>query len=1086
MELCSVCNKKVKRSKAHFCQNCLRCSHSKCCGTEYKFLKDVWLCKLCRYDVFPFNDSEQNPEQTDNELSDFKTFFDQLNTVNSDNKSTSEVDDVTRINCKYYSCDEFVSIPSKSKSLSFFHVNISSLEKHFDELSSLFLRLQHNFDVIGISETRLNHVSSDNICLPGYAFLHTPSDSNAGGVGIYISNKHTFKPRPDISDILFSSKCLESIFVELVLKGRKNIIVGCIYKHPLMSLDDFNNYYLSPLLSKIDKEKKTVLLLGDFNVNLLKVKTDTTCANFLDLLGSYHILPFISLPTRITNQSSTLIDNIFVSPSSNSLLSGNLTVSLSDHLPQFIFFQNEFISNVNQKLGYYRKWTNFDEIKFREEFDQINWDEVLALEKEDPEFSFNTFLCKFDLLFDKHVPLTKQTKRQLRLKDKPWISKGILRSMEVRDNYLREFQNSSNPGIKLFLQFRYKFYRNRIVSLLRISKKLHYSNYFLQNSNNLKKIWKGVNEIISSNPSKSNPNITLEIGNSLSSDPGTVAQTFNDFFSSIADKLREKVPFSRHHFSEWLKLPNPQSFFISPVLPREIFLLISSFDKNKSTGPNSIPIIIFNCVLDSLSNILSKLINLSFSTGIFPSKIKEAKVIPIFKKGSPLKVENYRPISLLSNLDKIFEKVMYNRLSKFLTNCKTLYPLQFGFRSNHSTTNLLINCIEKIFKALDSGNFGCSVFIDLQKAFDTVDHHILFSKLRHYGIRGLALSWFKSFLSFRKQFVSISGSRSKSQYISHGVPQGSVLGPLLFLLYINDLHEAIPYSTVNLFADDTMLFKSDTSTKALTKKINIDLKCLTNWLNANKISVNSAKTELIIFRPKFKIIDHDIKIKIQGQRLFPSNAVKYLGVYIDQHLSWNDHIEFVSGKLRRANGALSKLRHFVSSEILACLYNAFFHSHLSFSSQIWGQRENLRTRRILTLQKRALRIITSSDFNAPSSPLFLQLRLLSFFDFIKLQNIILIHQALNSKLPSPLIELLDLQSVTLNARNNDRPSRAKPGLLRLPRVSTVSFGNHSIQYQSIQSWNVLQSYLPIEDISILSLNRLKYFAKFYFLSSYLN
>ena len=216
----------------------------------------------------------------------------------------------------------------------------------------------------------------------------------------------------------------------------------------------------------------------------------------------------------------------------------------------------------------------------------------------------------------------------------------------------------------------------------------------------------------------------------------------------------------------------------------------------------------------------------------------------------------------MSNIDKILQKLVHKRLISFLERNHVLYSMQFGFRSKHSTTNALIYCIETIFKSLDSGNFGCSIFIDLQKAFDTVDHCILLSKLEHYGIRGLPLSWFKSFLSERTQFVSISGVCSNSKTISHGVPQGSVLGPLLFLIYINDLNAAIPYSTVNLFADDTMFYTSDLSLKCLTKKMNIDTKCLCNWLNSNKISLNPTKTELLLFHPKRKPVTYDVRIKI--------------------------------------------------------------------------------------------------------------------------------------------------------------------------------------------------------------------------------
>ena len=318
----------------------------------------------------------------------------------------------------------------------------------------------------------------------------------------------------------------------------------------------------------------------------------------------------------------------------------------------------------------------------------------------------------------------------------------------------------------------------------------------------------------------------------------------------------------------------------------------------------------------------------------------------------------------------------------------------------------------------------------------------------------------------------------------HGVPQGSVLGPLLFLIYINDLHEAIPFSIVNLFADDTMLFNQNHSLKSLTNKTNIDLKCLCNWLNANLISLNSTKTEIILFRPKRNATNYDFKFKINGKRLYTSKVVKYLGVLIDENLNWRNHIESVSLKLKRANGALSKIRHYIPEDILLSIYYALFHSHMSYSSLVWAQHQNVHTRRVLTLQKNALRLISFSDFNAPSSPIFLNFRILSFFDSIQLLNIILIHQLLNHKLPLPLCTLFDLDSLSRNARLNRFPSRTKTGILQLPRVSSVRFGNHSIRYQSILSWNLVQNFLTIDDISTLSLNRLKSFVKFYFLSSY--
>ena len=261
-------------------------------------------------------------------------------------------------------------------------------------------------------------------------------------------------------------------------------------------------------------------------------------------------------------------------------------------------------------------------------------------------------------------------------------------------------------------------------------------------------------------------------------------------------------------------------------------------------------------------------------TGVFPSVLKTAKVVPVFKKDSKLNYSNYRPISLLSNIEKILEKFIYKRLYAFPDYNNITYDLQFGFRQEYSTSHALINITENIRKALDDGNIGCGVFVDLQKAFDTVDHQILLAKLNHYGIRGVSNDWFKSYLSNRNQYVSINGYESGLAAINCGVPQGSVLGPLPFLLYINDLNQAIKFCKVHHFADDTNLLCLSNSIKKLSKLVNADLKHLLNWLNANKISLNVKKTEMIIFKSKQKKLEGDLKIKLCGKRLYPTESVK--------------------------------------------------------------------------------------------------------------------------------------------------------------------------------------------------------------------
>ena len=281
-----------------------------------------------------------------------------------------------------------------------------------------------------------------------------------------------------------------------------------------------------------------------------------------------------------------------------------------------------------------------------------------------------------------------------------------------------------------------------------------------------------------------------------------IANIFNDYLSSIAEKTKANITFSNKSFQDFLHHPNAVSLFTTLIDSLELSLIIPLLNSEKSTGPNSLPTKILKLLINDISTHLADIFNLSFSSGVFPSILKIAKVIPVHKKESKQFCSNYRPISLLSNIDKIIEKIMYNRIYRFLDKNNIIYSLQFGFRQHYSTSYALLNLTEAIMKALDDGNFACGIFVDLQKAFDTVDHSILLSKLYHYRIRGLANKWFESYLANCKQFVSVNGFESSTSSITCSIPQASVWGPLLFLIYINDLHVAIKHCKVHHFAYD--------------------------------------------------------------------------------------------------------------------------------------------------------------------------------------------------------------------------------------------------------------------------------------------
>ena len=510
-------------------------------------------------------------------------------------------------------------------------------------------------------------------------------------------------------------------------------------------------------------------------------------------------------------------------------------------------------------------------------------------------------------------------------------------------------------------------------------------------------------------------------------------------------------------------------------------MISGNINNNKACGPNSIPNKIFHLIKQIIAEPLADIINLSFTTGIYIDKLKVAKVIPIFKeKGDKLLSENFRPISLLSNINKIFEKIMHERLYAFLEAQGSIYENQFGFRKNNSTTHALLDLTENIRQTIDNNMFSCGVFIDLQKAFDTGDHNILLKKLEYYGIRGIANDWFHSYLTNRKQYVSISGFESEVVNMDFGVPQGSVLGPLLFLVYINDLHKAIKFSKTRHFADDTNLLIENKTLKQLNKQLNYDLRQLCNWLKANKISLNCSKTELILFRHPNKPINYDLKVKINGTKLMPSTFVKYLGINLDSHLNWSYQVDCLAPKLTRAAGMLSKIRHYVSTATLRNIYFGIFSSLLTYGCQIWGQFCNKHIYRLQHIQNRALRIINFADFRESTNPLYFKSNILKLTDYVKLQNFYYVHNSINKNLPIPLINSFKIAADTYT---HDTRGASQCKLL-LPKAKTQSYGINSINYQSVGFWNTIVNEFPEENFLLQSKSMCKKKVTTYLINQY--
>uniref|UniRef100_A0A8C6KCG5 Reverse transcriptase domain-containing protein n=1 Tax=Nothobranchius furzeri TaxID=105023 RepID=A0A8C6KCG5_NOTFU len=369
--------------------------------------------------------------------------------------------------------------------------------------------------------------------------------------------------------------------------------------------------------------------------------------------------------------------------------------------------------------------------------------------------------------------------------------------------------------------------------------------------------------------------------------------------------------------------------------------------------------------------------NLSISTGKFPDAMEAAKAIPLYKSGNKHSFNNDRPVSLLPQFSKILEKGFESRLDKLIEKNYILNNEQYGFRTKHSTAMTIMELTDKISTAIDNKNDFVSVFIDLKKPFDVIDHSRLLQKLSQYGIRGVAHQWVKTDLEQRKQFVQIKDHKSKLCEINCGVPQGSVLGPKLFILFINDLVNVSKTLCTILFADDTTLFYSGSNIEEVAKVINDELIQIKSWFDINRLTLNLNKTHFILFNDKK---NSDVSLEIDGIEIQRVKETKFLGVLIDEDLSWKSHISYIKGKIAKSLGVLHRLKFLLTNSGLLALYNSLLVPHLTYCVEIWGATYKNYTQPVFILQKRALRIINYSGCRDPSNPLFIKYKLLKFHD----------------------------------------------------------------------------------------------------------
>jgi hypothetical protein len=551
------------------------------------------------------------------------------------------------------------------------------------------------------------------------------------------------------------------------------------------------------------------------------------------------------------------------------------------------------------------------------------------------------------------------------------------------------------------LKTNFDTYSRILKKAIRNAKSSFYEREFNKHKNNMTKTWKSINNILNRNNKSEFPDY-IETQNGKISDKQIIVHHLNDFFSTIGEKLSSKLP-KTNNFNIYLRDQLAYSFSFQRTNSNSITKIIRGMKPKSSSGPDQLSVKLLKAIESCISGPISLLVNQSLSTGIFPQKFKIAKVVPLLKKPNCFVIDNFRPVSLLPVISKIVEKIVFNQLFKYFTENKLFYISQYGYRIAHSTETACLELVDRTTQLLDEKKLPLSVFIDLTKAFDTIDHEILIKKLQHYGIKDLALSWFQNYLNNRMQYVQIENFKSSVNPITTGVPQGSILGPLLFIIYVNDINTISRKFSCILYADDTSLctticaHQQHPNGKDISQNINKELQLVYEWLTANKLSLNVAKTKYMLFHhPQLhRNRIPNLTLKINGTPIEKVTSFNFLGLTISETMSWYNHVEKISLKISKTVGVLCRLKNFLHKSILLKVYNSLIIPHLHYCVLCWGREKN----RVLKIQKKCVRILCNAKFNAHTDPLFRKLGLLKIQDIFDIQCVKFFYKFRNNTLP---------------------------------------------------------------------------------------
>lgn len=755
-----------------------------------------------------------------------------------------------------------------------------------------------------------------------------------GGTAIFVKDDTEYRIRKDLNQLSFEMNC-ELCAIEM---RASKIVIICIYR-PNKDLYLFFDI-LTKILHKLTREGKKIVLAGDFNLNLLQI--DSKIRKLIDILDNFNCKHIIDKPTRTQGASSSCIDNFITN--FDTCKGKVLNTKLSDHNVILLDIKTNELCKTNTTPSYIRKMSlnncNYFHFLVSKDHKKITDEIGCAVDaNEKMSILMRTIVHFYNIAFPKRRTIRKETCKKI-------YTKGIdvSRNNLIKLEMLQNVQPTQERLVKI------RKYKKTLRKVLKGAKKLHYAHRIKVSNNKIKEAWNIINEQIKKKVNCKSNIKYMNDGIEKIDDPKKIGDLFNKFFLNVAHNLTKNSIIDKDKCKTYLSKTTKPSVSIkfNMISKDDLFNLIKNmkcktsmdiYDMNTKTLKE---LVLHNYMLFDL---IYEVINSCFDEGIFPDSLKSGRIIPIYKKGEHTELSNYRPICVLPTLSKILETILKHQIIAYFEENNLFTPQQFGFRKNRSTEMAIREVVQYLLQSLDESQKCASIYCDLSKAFDCLRHDILILKLTYYGFKAKELDMMISYLRNRTQTVSVKGQTSFTGNIDIGVPQGSVLGPLLFLIYVNDIVNAIPdWATISLFADDTHVGIRDKNNDIMNNKISLAMSTLHDWFKVNGIILNADKSLVMKYQ-----------VKKEKDHLIPVQENVFLGYTIDYTLTHSPHIDKLCKKIASANYALLKLKPLIDLKTLLSVYYAYVHSVLSYAITTWGNGADIK--RVLICQKRSIRII---------------------------------------------------------------------------------------------------------------------------------